>query len=133
MIALEQRGHGHSDSDGDFSRDAYIADAAAFAHHLGLGPITVLGHSMGGVTAFQLAARHPGLVRALIVEEGGAVNQPPRWPTRSWTYAAGPAAPPPWPNCAARSKPTASPTPATSWKARWNTPTGGASCSTTTT
>ncbi|GAA5083751.1 pimeloyl-ACP methyl ester carboxylesterase [Thermocatellispora tengchongensis] len=97
VIALEQRGHGHSDSDGDFSRDAYIADAAAFAHHLGLGPITVLGHSMGGVTAFQLAARHPGLVRALIVEEGGAVNQPPEvahpvldvrgWPRRATTLA----------------------------------------------
>ncbi|WP_246646659.1 alpha/beta fold hydrolase [Nonomuraea ceibae] len=81
VIALEQRGHGHSDrGDGDFSQDAYVADAAAFLRGLGLGPVVVLGHSMGGVTAFRLAARHPGLVRALIVEEAGALNHRPEIP-----------------------------------------------------
>ncbi|SDK05699.1 alpha/beta fold hydrolase [Nonomuraea jiangxiensis] len=99
VIALEQRGHGHSDrGDGDFSQDAYVADAAAFLRGLGLGPVVVLGHSMGGVTAFRLAARHPGLVRALIVEEGGALNRRPDiqhpildvtgWPRRAPTLAA---------------------------------------------
>jgi pimeloyl-ACP methyl ester carboxylesterase len=33
----------------------------------------VLGHSLGGVNAFQLAARRPELVRALIVEDIGPV------------------------------------------------------------
>lgn len=28
----------------------------------------VLGHSLGGINAYQLATRHPGLVRALVVE-----------------------------------------------------------------
>jgi len=98
VIALEQRGHGHSDrGDGDFSQDAYVADAAEFARGLGLGPLIVLGHSMGGVTAFHLAARHPGLVRALVVEEGGAINRQPDaphpvldvsdWPRRAATLA----------------------------------------------
>ncbi|MEV7013393.1 alpha/beta hydrolase [Streptosporangium sp. NPDC051022] len=95
VISLEQRGHGHSDTDGDFSRDAYVADAAAFVRHLGFGPVVALGHSMGGVTAYQLAARHPDLVRALIVEEGGAYNRQPEishpvldvrgWPRRTVT------------------------------------------------
>ncbi|TDB94987.1 alpha/beta hydrolase [Actinomadura sp. 7K534] len=80
VIALEQRGHGHSGRDGDFGPDAYVADAAEFLRGLGLGPVIVLGHSMGGVAAFRLAARHPELVRALIVEEGGADNRPPAIP-----------------------------------------------------
>ncbi|TDD47515.1 alpha/beta hydrolase [Nonomuraea terrae] len=80
VIALEQRGHGHSGRDGDFGPDAYVADAAAFLRDLGAGPVVVLGHSMGGVVAFRLAARHPELVRALVVEEGGAVNRPPDVP-----------------------------------------------------
>ncbi|MEV4399855.1 alpha/beta hydrolase [Nonomuraea sp. NPDC049607] len=81
VIALEQRGHGHSArGDGDFEPDAYVADAAAFLRGLGLGPVVVLGHSMGGVVAFRLAARHPELVRALVVEEGGADNRPPEVP-----------------------------------------------------
>lgn len=80
VISLEQRGHGHSDSDGDFSREAYVADAAAFVRHLALGPMITLGHSMGGVTAFQLAARHPELVSALVIEEAGADNRQPQIP-----------------------------------------------------
>ncbi|MFI6738976.1 alpha/beta fold hydrolase [Nonomuraea sp. NPDC050451] len=98
VIALEQRAHGHSGrGDGDLSQDAYVADAAEFVRRLGLGPLIVLGHSMGGVTAFHLAARHPELVRALIVEEGGADNRPPHiphpvldvsdWPRRTATLA----------------------------------------------
>ncbi|SEF97670.1 Pimeloyl-ACP methyl ester carboxylesterase [Thermomonospora echinospora] len=93
LIALEQRGHGHSERDGDFSPDAYVADAAAFARSLDLGPLVVLGHSMGGVVAFRLAARHPELVRALVVEEGGACNRRPEIPhpvldVRDWPQRA---------------------------------------------
>ncbi|MFD0886794.1 alpha/beta fold hydrolase [Streptosporangium algeriense] len=80
VISLEQRGHGHSDTDGDFSREAYVADAAAFVRHLALSPVITLGHSMGGVTAYQLAARHPELVRALVIEEAGAYNRQPEIP-----------------------------------------------------
>ncbi|WP_279433619.1 alpha/beta hydrolase [Actinomadura sp. KC345] len=95
VIALEQRGHGHSDRGDGYGPDAYVADAAEFLRGLGLGPVIVLGHSMGGVVAFRLAARHPELVRALVVEEGGAYNRPPEiphpvldvrgWPRRSAT------------------------------------------------
>jgi esterase len=97
VIALEQRGHGHSERDGDFSPDAYMADAAEFLRGLDLGPLIVLGHSMGGVVAHRLAARHPDLVRALVVEEGGALNRQPEiphpvldvrdWPRRAPTLA----------------------------------------------
>ncbi|WP_308378387.1 alpha/beta hydrolase [Streptomyces sp. ISL-87] len=73
VIALDQRGHGESDRAGEYTRDGYVADAAAVLEWLGLGPAVVLGHGLGGVTAYQLAARRPELVRGVIVEDVGAV------------------------------------------------------------
>ncbi|KUL46110.1 alpha/beta hydrolase [Streptomyces sp. NRRL F-4489] len=97
LIALEQRAHGLSERAADLSPDAYVADAAAFVRALGLGPLPVVGHSMGAVVAFRLAARHPDLVTALVNEEGGALNRRPEvahpvldvrdWPHRAPTLA----------------------------------------------
>ncbi|GAA4914500.1 alpha/beta fold hydrolase [Streptomyces coeruleoprunus] len=70
-VALDQRGHGHSDkpSDGPYTREAYVADAAAAIEQLGLAPVTLIGHSMGALTAWQLAAERPDLVRALVISD----------------------------------------------------------------
>lgn len=51
------------------SRSAFVDDAVAWLRRLRLAPAIVVGQSLGGHTAFLLAARHPGLVRALIVAE----------------------------------------------------------------
>ncbi|MGW3359266.1 alpha/beta fold hydrolase [Streptomyces bungoensis] len=92
IIALDQRGHGLSDSAPDFSRTGYVEDAAATLAHLGIDGAVVLGHSLGGVNAYQLAARFPGLVDALIIEDIGAevdddlsfsLSWPHRAPTRT--------------------------------------------------
>ncbi|MBB5940357.1 alpha/beta fold hydrolase [Streptomyces zagrosensis] len=102
IIALEQRGHGRSADPaadaGDFTRGAYVADVADFLQGLALGPMPIVGHSVGGLTAFQLAAQRPELVSALVVEEGGAYNRQPHiphpvldvrhWPRRAPTLAA---------------------------------------------
>jgi pimeloyl-ACP methyl ester carboxylesterase len=73
VIAPDQRGHGQSDRAPDYSRDGYISDAAALLAHLDVRQVVALGHSLGGLNAFQLAARHPHLVSALIIEEIPAV------------------------------------------------------------
>jgi pimeloyl-ACP methyl ester carboxylesterase len=73
VIALDQRGHGESDRAHSYGRDEYVADVAAFHRHLGVGPAAVLGHSLGGVNAYQFAARHPDAVSALVVVDIGAV------------------------------------------------------------
>ncbi|MEV5936822.1 alpha/beta hydrolase [Streptomyces sp. NPDC052079] len=92
VVAPDQRGHGFSDRTPDFSREGYIQDAATLIAHLGLERTVVLGHSLGGVNAYQLAARHPDLVSALIIEDIGAradddltfcLSWPHRTPTRT--------------------------------------------------
>ncbi|NIK54296.1 alpha/beta fold hydrolase [Kribbella shirazensis] len=77
LIAPDLRGHGLSAGGGEFGRDAFVADAAGFVTALGLEPALVIGHSLGGVTAYQLAARRPELVRALVIEDVGAVTDVP--------------------------------------------------------
>lgn len=91
LVAFDQRGHGMADHGGPFTREEFIADAAAVIDTLGLGPVSLLGHSLGGITAYQLAARYPELVRALVIEDVGAVMRNPEvehplldvrgWPT----------------------------------------------------
>ncbi|GGQ27958.1 hypothetical protein GCM10010215_60230 [Streptomyces virginiae] len=65
---------------------------APLLEHVGLGPAVVLGHSLGGVNAYQLAARRPDLVRAVVVEDIGAVvdgdlSFARAWPRRATTRA----------------------------------------------
>ncbi|MGK5533556.1 alpha/beta fold hydrolase [Streptomyces sp. URMC 129] len=69
VVALDQRGHGHSEKPaaGPFDRDAFVADAEAAVEQLGLGPAVLIGHAMGALTAWQLAARRPDLVRAVVI------------------------------------------------------------------
>ncbi|MBV6697613.1 alpha/beta hydrolase [Kitasatospora aureofaciens] len=66
VIALDQRGHGDSDRAGDYSREGYLADVLALLDHLGLDRVVLLGHSLGGINAYQFAARHPERVGALV-------------------------------------------------------------------
>ncbi|MDK1472555.1 alpha/beta hydrolase [Streptomyces sp. 549] len=68
-VCLDQRGHGRSDkpSEGPFDRESFVADAEAAIEQLGLGPVALIGHSMGALTAWQLAAKRPDLVRSLVI------------------------------------------------------------------
>ncbi|MEU2228163.1 MULTISPECIES: alpha/beta hydrolase [unclassified Streptomyces] len=68
-VALDQRGHGGSEKPGPaaYSRAAYVGDAEAAVEQLGLGPVLLIGHAMGALTAWQLAAKRPDLVRGLVI------------------------------------------------------------------
>jgi pimeloyl-ACP methyl ester carboxylesterase len=46
-------------------------DVAALLDHLGIAQADVVGFSMGGATAIQLAIRHPHLVRTLVPISAG--------------------------------------------------------------
>ncbi len=73
LIAVDQRGHGDSDwaSDGDYSREAFVADIEAFRQSLGLERFILVGHSMGGLNAVTYAASHPERVRSLVLVDVG--------------------------------------------------------------
>ncbi|MFI8933313.1 alpha/beta fold hydrolase [Streptomyces sp. NPDC053474] len=67
--ALDLRGHGRSDWPGDYSLELMQADVLRFLDALGLGPVDLIGHSMGGIVAYLLAQDHPQRVSRLILED----------------------------------------------------------------
>lgn len=80
VITYDVRGHGRTAK----PREAYTVkqfadDAAALIAHLGLDSVHVLGISMGGMIAFQLAADHPRMIRSLTI-----VNSGPEMILRTW-------------------------------------------------
>jgi 3-oxoadipate enol-lactonase len=69
VLRYDHRGHGRSTADdGAYDIDALADDAAALIRaQAGGQPVHFAGLSMGGMTAQALGARHPGLVRSLVV------------------------------------------------------------------
>jgi pimeloyl-ACP methyl ester carboxylesterase len=67
VVSLDARNHGRSPHTAVHGYPAMAADTAATIESLGLGPSTVIGHSMGGKTAMTLALMRPDLVERLVV------------------------------------------------------------------
>jgi 3-oxoadipate enol-lactonase len=72
VVAVDLRGHGESAKPpGPYSVPRFAADVAAVMTALGLGPAHVIGLSLGGAVAFQLAVDRPPLVRSLTIINSG--------------------------------------------------------------
>lgn len=71
-VALDLRGHGTSPRPGEYTVDAMAADVLAA---LGDEPVDLVGHSMGGHVASEVALRAPERVRRLVLEDAPV---PPR-------------------------------------------------------
>ena len=71
LIAIDQRGRGESDWDpaANYYTDSYLADLESLVSHLGVGRFVLLGHSMGGTTAYVYAAANPDRLNALVIED----------------------------------------------------------------
>lgn len=70
VVGLDQRGHGWSDKpDAAYTRDHYVNDAIAVIEQLDLAPTVTVGHSMGALNAWVLAARRPDLVCGVVIED----------------------------------------------------------------
>lgn len=69
LVAIDLPGHGHSDwrDDGSYDPITLADDVAVAVRSLAPGAGLVVGMSLGGLTAMALAARHPDLVRSLVM------------------------------------------------------------------
>lgn len=74
-VSIDLRGHGQSDKPpGGYTMAGYADDVAWLAGQLGLDRPIVVGHSMGGAIAVQLAADHPDVARALVLVDPAPVG-----------------------------------------------------------
>ncbi len=72
VLAPDLRGHGQSDKPtGAYSMAMFAADMAALLKAEGVSQAHVVGLSLGGGVAFQLALDHPQLVRTLTIVNSG--------------------------------------------------------------
>lgn len=71
VIAFDQQGHGRTaDADRPFTFEGSADDTAALLGFLKIGQADLMGFSNGANIAMQVAIRHPGLVRRLVVASG---------------------------------------------------------------
>lgn len=68
VVCVDLRGHGESDAPRqDYSMAAFAADLAWLCSQLDLVKPIVIGHSMGGNVALELAARYPDLPASIVL------------------------------------------------------------------
>ncbi|MER5223955.1 alpha/beta fold hydrolase [Streptomyces flaveus] len=87
VVRYDARGHAASTRrPRDMTRASCVADAVAVIEHLSLPPVTLVGQSLGGHTAFLTAAAHPNLIDTLILIEAGPSGPSPNLPIEigSW-------------------------------------------------
>jgi pimeloyl-ACP methyl ester carboxylesterase len=74
VIAPDLRGHGRSDKpDGRYSMPDFADDLAWMCGELELGRPIFIGHSMGGIVVFDLAARYQNLPSAIVMLDAAII------------------------------------------------------------
>ncbi len=72
VVTIDLRGHGRSSRPrGPYSIGLFAREVAAAMHELGIGRADVVGVSLGGMIAFQLAVDAPQLVKSLVIVNSG--------------------------------------------------------------
>lgn len=89
VVALDQRGHGESDKpDQDYTIAGFVDDLAWFIGDRGLGRPVIVGHSMGGAIAMNLARKYPDIARAIVMIDSPVTPLPePLEPVKESTLA----------------------------------------------
>lgn len=76
VISVDVRNHGNSFHQNSMRYDELAADVIALLNHLGVEKADILGHSMGGKIAMEIALNHPTYVDKLIVADIAPVAYP---------------------------------------------------------
>ncbi|MDO8446738.1 MAG: alpha/beta hydrolase [Deltaproteobacteria bacterium] len=66
-ITLDLRGHGESSPSDDYTFDTLAGDVKEFIEGLSLGPVSLVGWSMGGSVAIKVAGTYPEILHSLIL------------------------------------------------------------------
>lgn len=74
---IDQRNHGRSFHDDDFSYELMVEDLLHYLNHHQLESVCILGHSMGGKTAMLFAVEYPEKVKKLLVADIAPRFYPP--------------------------------------------------------
>jgi pimeloyl-ACP methyl ester carboxylesterase len=78
VTALDLRGCGKSDRpESGYNIRDFADDLAPFCAQAGIEKPVVIGHSLGGMIAVELAARYPSLPRALVLVDPGPIDPLP--------------------------------------------------------
>jgi pimeloyl-ACP methyl ester carboxylesterase len=78
VTTLDLRGCGRSDCPEDgYAIADFADDLARFCAEVGIAKPVVVGHSLGGMVAVDLAARHPSVPSALVLVDPGPIDQLP--------------------------------------------------------
>jgi hypothetical protein len=79
VARLDLRGCGRSDRPADgYDIPALADDVAWLCREVGIPRPVVVGHSLGGMIAIELAARHPSLPTAVVAVDPGAISPTPQ-------------------------------------------------------
>jgi pimeloyl-ACP methyl ester carboxylesterase len=74
VVALDLRGHGRSDKPHQsYTIQAFADDVAWLCDQLHLSKPILIGHSMGGIVALDLAARYPDVPGAIVMLDSAVV------------------------------------------------------------
>jgi pimeloyl-ACP methyl ester carboxylesterase len=80
VIAPDLPGHGESDPPaGDYSIGAYAAGLRDLLAVLGIPRATLVGHSLGGGIAMQLAYQHPECCERMVLVDSGGLGTEVTW------------------------------------------------------
>lgn len=78
VIAPDLSGHGQSDMASSYTIPEFADEVARLAQGLGVERPLVVGHSMGGSVALELAVRHPRLPAAIAILDSTIIPPPAR-------------------------------------------------------
>jgi len=84
VLRYDKRGHGLSDCPpGPYTIRDHARDLAGLLEHLALNEVVLVGISVGGMVALELAARQPERVGALVLcDTGPRIGTPEGWDAR---------------------------------------------------